>query len=317
MIAAIGLTVAAVVLGFAAPHWLGLLAAPHRHPRVALAAWLSSQALFVGVVAAVPLVLWVRPGDRWHLLPSSTLSCVNSLRRNGTVPWFSAVEAALWGAGLLVLGRIVVVVSRALLRHRRITEEHASVLRLVGRPTVTDGDDVFHLVGQGVAAYSIGGRSPAIVLGTGVRELDPSARAAVLAHERAHLTGRHHLLVAWAGALNAAVPFVSVARVGATWIRVLVELSADRHAAASCGSGAVCAALESWHGEARDPRPAAMSAAGFVEDRVVWLSGLRAPRRGAQVLHYPLALALSALPVLATFSAVVAALAASCAIFGG
>jgi Zn-dependent protease with chaperone function len=317
VIAAIGLTVAAVVLGFAAPHWLGLLAAPHRHPRVALAAWLSSQALFVGVVAAVPLVLWVRPGDRWHLLPPSTLSCANALRENGTVPWVSVVEATLWGVGLFASGRIVVVVSRVLLRHRRVTEEHASVLRLVGRPTLADGDDVFHLVGHGGAAYSIGGRSPAIVLGAGAIELDPSARAAVLAHERAHLTGHHHLLVAWAGALRAAVPVVPLAQVGATWIRVLVELSADRHAAASCGSGAVCAALASFPGEARDSRPVAMSAAGFVEDRVVWLSGLRGSRRGARILHYPLALTLSALPVLTTFSAVIAALAAYCAFLGG
>ncbi|CAM2769344.1 M56 family metallopeptidase [Prescottella defluvii] len=316
MIAAVGLAVAAAVLGFAAPRWLSLLAAPHRHPRVALAAWLSSQVLFVAVVAAVPLVLWMRPGDRWHLLPASTLSCVNSLRRNGTVPWFSAVEATFWAVGLLVLGRIVVVVSRALLRHRRVTAEHASVLRLVGRPTGADGGDVFHLAGHGGAAYSIGGRTPAIVLGSGAIALEPSARAAVLAHERAHLTGRHHLLVAWAGALHAAVPVLPLARVGATWIRVLVELSADRHAAASCGSGAVCAALESWPGEARDARPAAMSAAGFVEDRVVWLSGSRASRRGAQALHYPLALTLSALPVLTVFSGVVAAFAAYCAMLG-
>lgn len=315
MIAAIGLLVATVVLGFAAPHWLGLLAAPHRHPRVALAAWLTSQALFVGAVAAVPLVLWVRPGDRWHLLPSSTLSCVSSLRQNGTVPWFLAVEATLWAVGLLLVGRIALVVSRGLLRHRRVTEEHASVLRLVGRRNSTDGD-VFHVVGPGVAAYSIGGRSPAIVLGTGVIDLEPPAREAILAHERAHLRGRHHLLVAWSDALSAAVPVVPLARVGATWVRVLVELSADRQAAASCGPSAVCAALERWRDEPRDSRPAAMSAAGFVEDRVVWLSGQRASRRGAQVLHYPLALTLSALPVLGTVVVVVAALAAYCAMLG-
>lgn len=316
MIAAIGLLVATVVLGFAAPHWLGLLAAPHRHPRVALAAWLTSQALFVGVVAAVPLVLWVRPGDRWHLLPASTLSCVSSLRQNGTVPWFLAVEATLWAVGLLLFGRIALVVSTGLLRHRRATQEHASVLRLVGRRNSTDGDDVFHLSGPGVAAYSIGGRSPAIVLGTGVIDLEPPAREAVLAHERAHLRGRHHLLVAWADALSTAVPVVPLARVGATWVRVLVELSADRHAAASCGSSAVCAALERWHDAPRGSRSVPMPAGGFVEDRVVWLAGLRASRRGAKVLHYPLAFTLSALPVLATVSVVVTALAAYCAMLG-
>ncbi|MFC4603442.1 M56 family metallopeptidase [Rhodococcus kronopolitis] len=316
MIAAIGLLVAAAVLGFAAPHWLGRLAAPHRHPRVALAAWLTSQALFVGVVAAVPLVLWVRPGDRWHLLPASTLSCVAALRENGTVPWLLAVEAALWAVGLLLAGRIVLVVSRGLRRHRRVTEEHASVLRLVGRRDPADGDDVVHLVGPGVAAYSIGGRSPAIVLGTGVVDLEPPTRAAVLAHERAHLRGRHHLLVAWADSLRAAVPAVPLARVGATWVRVLVELSADRQAAASCGPSAVCAALERWHDEPGGSRPVPTPAAGFVEDRVVWLSGLRDPRRGARALDYPLALTLSALPVLGTVPVVVAALAAYCAMLG-
>lgn len=314
MIVAAGLLVAAGVLGFAAPRWLDRLAAPHRHPRVSLAAWITTQVLFVTMVAAVPVVLWLRPGDRWHLMPAATVACVRSLRETGTVPWFLALEAVTWGVGVLLFGWIAIVVSRGLLRHRRASDEHASVLRLVGRPVVRDGADVVELHGQGFEAYSIGGRAPAIVLGAGTASLDPITRAAVLAHERAHLRGRHHLLVAWADALRVALPVVPLAREGATWVRVLVELSADRQAATSCGSGAVSAALVAGSGRARS---GASSDAGYIEDRIAWLSALRTPRRGVAALHYPLAFALSALPALATSSIVVTAIAYYCATLGG
>ncbi|WP_305094066.1 M56 family metallopeptidase [Prescottella sp. R16] len=319
MIAGLALAVAAAVLAVIAPRWLGRLAAPHRHPRIALAAWVTSQCVFVGVVAAIPVVLWVRPGGRWHVLPAATLTCMQSLRETGALPWLAAVEAVLCTVGLAVTARTVLVVARRLLRHRRLTESHASALRLIAGPSATDGEGVFRLGGADFAAYSIGGRSPAIVLGTAVAALDPDARAAVLAHERAHLTGRHHLLVAWSDALRAALPGVPLAYRGATWTRVLVELSADRQAAVSCGSGAVCAALGHSAAAGRDARPAALSVSGtgLAADRMAWLSAVQVPRSGAQALHYPVAVTVSVLPVLASTSVVVAALALFCAVFGG
>lgn len=270
--------------------------------------------MFVASIAAIPSVLWLRPGDRWHLFPATTLACVRSLRETGTVAWILAIETATWGVGVLAFGWIVGTVSGGLLRHRRDSAERASTLRVVGDRVAGDGADVVRLYGKEFEAFSIGGRVPTIVLGAGVAGLDPDARAAVLAHERAHLRGRHHLLVAWADALRAALPVVPLAREGAAWVRVLVELSADRRAAASCGCGALSAALRAGAGTDLD---AARRGAALAEDRIAWLSGLRPPRRGVGVLHYPFALVLSALPVFATLSVVVTAIAYYCATLGG
>ncbi|QBJ97384.1 M56 family peptidase [Rhodococcus sp. ABRD24] len=309
MIVASGLLIAAFVLGFLAPQWLNLLAVPRRHPRVALAAWIGSQVMFVLALSAVPFALWLRPGHQWNIVPPAAVSCVRAIRDGGVWPWFPLVEVAVWVGGLVFVARIAAVVGSTLVRHRRTTDSHAAVLRIVGRRDSAEAGDVFQLPGEGFAAYSIGGRTPAIALGDGVVALDPVEREAVLAHERAHLRGRHHLLVAWADGFRAALPFVPLSRVGANWVRILVELSADRHAAQSCGPAAVCAALENWSG--------GRSTGQFVEDRVTWLSGQRAPRRAARMLHYPFALTLSVLPVFVAVSAVATALVAYCAALGG
>lgn len=63
--------------------------------------------------------------------------------------------------------------------------------------------------------------------------LDESQLRAVLAHERAHLRGRHHLLVTLAGALSAAFPRVPAFRVAGEQVARLAELSADDAASAS------------------------------------------------------------------------------------
>src|SRR2546430_14723723 len=57
------------------------------------------------------------------------------------------------------------------------------------------------------AAWCLPGAGGQVVLTTAaVHALDEAQLAAVLAHERAHQRGRHHLLVALAGSLAAAFP---------------------------------------------------------------------------------------------------------------
>ncbi|WP_245719002.1 M48 family metalloprotease [Micromonospora rhizosphaerae] len=70
-------------------------------------------------------------------------------------------------------------------------------------------------------AYSQGG--PRLtVLGTGARSLPPAQLAAVLSHERAHLRGRHHLLVTVVKGLAAAAPCLPLTPPAA--VRLLMEL---------------------------------------------------------------------------------------------
>jgi Zn-dependent protease with chaperone function len=75
------------------------------------------------------------------------------------------------------------------------------------------------------------------------RHLHQDAVTAVFAHERAHLGGHHHLLVAIVDALHTALPFVPLFRLAPKAIRDLVELAADVVAVRKCGPAAVHTAL--------------------------------------------------------------------------
>ncbi|CAM5509976.1 M56 family metallopeptidase [Streptomyces tanashiensis] len=57
--------------------------------------------------------------------------------------------------------------------------------------------------------------------------LTPAQLAAALAHERAHIAGRHHLLVAAAEAFAAVFPRLPLARHGGSAVPLLLEMAAD------------------------------------------------------------------------------------------
>src|SRR6202008_2426088 len=66
------------------------------------------------------------------------------------------------------------------------------------------------------------------ILTTGaVQALDPGQLDAVLAHERAHLAGRHHRLVAMARIGHEVLPFLPLMRDAEEQVARLVELHAD------------------------------------------------------------------------------------------
>jgi Zn-dependent protease with chaperone function len=77
-----------------------------------------------------------------------------------------------------------------------------------------------------------------LVTGGLLRLLDQPERAAVLAHEQAHLRRRHHRTVAFGAAAAAVNPLLSPV---ADLIRLLVERSADEDAAAVVGDRALVA----------------------------------------------------------------------------
>jgi Zn-dependent protease with chaperone function len=65
--------------------------------------------------------------------------------------------------------------------------------------------------------------------------LDPEQLTAVLAHERAHLAGRHHLLLAITRSLAAVAPFVPIFARGTGEVARLAEMRADDAAAGRAG----------------------------------------------------------------------------------
>ena len=67
-----------------------------------------------------------------------------------------------------------------------------------------------------------------MILTTGaVQALEPGQLDAVLAHERAHLTGRHHRLLAMARIGREVLPFLPLMRDAEEHVARLVELHAD------------------------------------------------------------------------------------------
>ncbi len=118
----------------------------------------------------------------------------------------------------------------------------------------------------GPLAYSVAGRRGSVVVSEGLREqLGGTGCAAVIEHERAHLRGRHHLLVELAEALAASAPWLPLTERSPTLVRAAVELAADRTAARTYGAVTVRSALLAM---SRAPRTAPPPALGMAQDCV-------------------------------------------------
>jgi Zn-dependent protease with chaperone function len=176
-------------------------------------------------------------------------------------------------AGLAALWRYCRRVQRA----QRRTRAHAEAALLAGRP-LPGGRGTVVLDDPRPAAYCVAGRPAAIVItSSALAVLDQPQLAAVLAHERAHLHGRHHLLATVTKGLTAAFPGVPLFTRGAAEVARLAEMAADDNATRSAGRPALVTALLAIATGA--PVPGLAAAACAVPDRVERL--LNPPGRAA------------------------------------
>ena len=135
--------------------------------------------------------------------------------------------------------RVGMVGASTLRRNRAVRERHLSVLRVVGRGS---GDDYTVLEAGEPAVYCI--RPDTIVVTTGALDaLSGEELAAVLAHERAHLSGRHHDVLAVLHVLRRALPFLPVFPKAEAAVACLFEVCADDVAARQHGRRALATAL--------------------------------------------------------------------------
>ncbi|RSN12634.1 peptidase M48 [Nonomuraea sp. WAC 01424] len=201
---------------------------PGRAPRLAIALW---QAASVSVLVAALLSVFaaVVPADTvGHGLAGLFAACAGMLG-HGARPSVTAAATGLLAAGL-VLTRVACTGGAVLTRARRARRRHSEALALLGRhdhdldAVVVDYDERL--------AYCLPGRNGHSVITTGaLRCLAPEQVAAVLAHEQAHLRGRHHLVLAGAETLARAFPRVPLFEHARAEITRLVELLADDVAA--------------------------------------------------------------------------------------
>ncbi|WP_017600072.1 M48 family metalloprotease, partial [Nocardiopsis lucentensis] len=225
-----------------------------RAPRLGLLAWqvLTVSVLASAVLAGITLALPVTPVSGG---PAQMLhSCALMLRQAYATP-SGALTAT---AGLAVSAGIVLRTGygvgaewvRAALERRR----HLAALAVVGTgdarlgATVVDHD--------ACAAYCLPGRTGrgghVVLTSAALAALDDAGLAAVLAHEREHLRGRHHLLVALARGVRRAFPFVPAFAHARAEVARLTELAADDAAASATDRLTVAEALLSLARAGRD-----------------------------------------------------------------
>ncbi|MFD3928297.1 M56 family metallopeptidase [Streptomyces sp. NPDC058614] len=296
----------AAVLGVLGPLWLTRAAWLGRAPRLGIWAW---QALTVtvivsvalaGLAVAVPTVAF--SGNLAEMLQA----CVMALRAQYAAPGGAAVAASGTVLALALLGRIGWSLASALVRARRERTRHAAVLAVVGSHRPDLGVTVLN--DDRPAAYCLPGHGHRIVLTTAaLAALEPHALEAVIAHERAHIRQRHHLVLAYAEALERAFPRVPLFRMAANETRRLAELAADDEATARSGALTLAGALVELAG-AGTPAASLAASGGHVAGRVRRLLAPQRPLHRAAVWAGALAAgAVLALPLVLAAEPAVAA----------
>ncbi|EFC86128.1 M56 family metallopeptidase [Parafrankia sp. EUN1f] len=216
------LVVYVTVVGVLLPRQLSQAGWTSHAPRLAAGTWLVAAAsvLSVALLAAAVLVTSLHTlGDAFVLL----------LQGCGWPPQLRAPAGSSDYAGLVIIGWIVsrtvhsgYLVCRAARRERR---QHRCDLRLLGEPA---GTGVVVLDHPRPSAFCVPGDGGHIVLTRGALDvLSPAELAAVLAHERAHLSGRHHVIVLLPAILATAFPRMPLFTLALSEVRRLVELAAD------------------------------------------------------------------------------------------
>lgn len=294
------LLVYAVALSWLAPAVLTSPMLADVHPRLSISGWLVAvaSALFAWSAALVILVVGAVHSLATHTALTfcvETLGITDAVHLSSTVATVLVVVLLTLTAGVaLYTARRVIV---ALLKTRRSNCQHAEAVRIVGRPT--EDADVVVITAEQPTAYCVSsGRRSVIVLTTGALDLlNPAQLAAVLAHERAHLRGRHHHIVATLNALSAALPRLPLMRAAARSVPALLEMCADDASTRSYGRAPLLASLVALSTRHRLPDGALAVAGTAVMDRALRL--MQPPRT---TFWHPQALAMSVV-VLVTLTA--------------
>ena len=219
LLAAYALAVAA-----AGTWWLPRASWPRRLPRLGIAAWQVLTVTFVASVLLAAMLIAI------PCLPYGVnLDAAAELRDHYSSARGIAVGSAAAVASLAAIGRLIWATASVMATARRRRARHDETLALVGRPGPVPGmvilDDDRPLV------YCLPGRDRVVVTSGALSRLDQAQLQAVLAHERAHLSARHHLVIMLARVLPSALPGIRLLAIAADQTGSLVEMAADDSAA--------------------------------------------------------------------------------------
>jgi Zn-dependent protease with chaperone function len=307
-------TVAAVLVAYAAglgvlgSRMLGRARWTSRAPLLAIVIYLAAGWSVIVALGLAGLTLAVHATALGAGLSNLIGACVHRLRATYGTPGGATVA----GLGLTLAGAVVARTTLTAVSHFRAAgreaSRHAQAARLVGQPEPALGALLVEHAQP--AAYCVAGRQPTVILTTGaVQALDPGQLDAVLAHERAHLAGRHHRLLAMARIGRQVLPFLPLMCDAEVQVARLVELHADDAATRSCNPRLLATALVVL---ATGASPAPILAAGATDSvqRIHRLLGPSEPLgRARRRLLGAAAAALALTPVLLALTPAVVALA--------
>lgn len=206
-------------------------------PRLGVAAWLTA---ILGVLGAwigalvITSVEAIRDGGRGDALTV----CLNVLGLSRHIgmpqPVGSIAPIAITAAAMAATIIAGTRVTQAARRLRDRAHRHARAAQVIGRATDQPGVVVLDVAMPVV--YCVDGNPPTVVVTTAALDgLDETQLDAVLAHERAHLAGRHHDLLIVLRALAASLPKLPLFSAAADAVSDLLEMCADDTAARQHG----------------------------------------------------------------------------------
>jgi Zn-dependent protease with chaperone function len=204
-------------------------------PRLAISLWLGLSLSWVLSVILAALTMTVPLSLSW---PESGPGSGG--------PMLAGRMAAGGAAGLLLAAAVSLracgCLASGLRRARRERRQHAGFVAATGRPDRGLGAVI---IDAGVPqAYCLPYGGQRVVVSTGALDvLSPGQLQAVLAHERAHLRGRHHLMLTAVSALARAFPRVPLLAQAGPQLAFLAEMAADDAAARSHDPASLAAAL--------------------------------------------------------------------------
>lgn len=241
MIAA-GLAGYAVLLLAAGVPALARASWPGRAPQLAIFAWLALAGSAAASVVLSGLALTVPTARVSVGLGALLAACDAALRAQYAHPGGAALAGTGVVLAVVVAGRVAWCTAATLAATARVGRRHRRGLRLTGRADARLGAIVVDHFEP--AAYCLPGPGrPVVVTTAALRALDEAQLAAVLAHERAHQAGRHHLLVSLGAVPTAAFPWMPAFRTVRDEVARLAELAADDAATACSPRLAVAEAL--------------------------------------------------------------------------
>jgi Zn-dependent protease with chaperone function len=305
---AVCLLLYAAVVCVAAPRLLPYLTRRGNAPGAAVAVWLIVVASVLASWAAATVALAVHVARTWNRPdPFALAACLAQVRSAATGHSGLAMQVGLLVPMVVLFAFVAVLASRvgrSLMTARARSRRHAQSAWIVGRRVA--GVDGLVVDAPQKMAYCVGGRPGTVVItSAAVAALERPHLDAVLAHERAHLAGRHHLLLTVTRALAASLPRMRLFTVAEAEVARLLEMCADDTAARRHGTAALLSAILTLAGANAIPSTALGATSVGVCARVTRLTDpdTAARRLRARLLLAAFTGAIVAAPVLTVWAA--------------